>query len=222
MLAAGRQPYAVAESAEDRLHVGIPANEDVPGEWAAWFAAHHAGDHAALGGGHDVLTLGDGGIVLIAAQVELLRGGAGDDTIALTAASGGAMIQGGSGNDSLSGGGGADTILGGPGADILKGGAGADLFVFGAVSHSAAAAPDTILDFNPQQGDALVLAGLAAGVFRWRGAAAFTAGGAVEGRYDAKANSLLLDLDGDGAAEMAILVPGIPPAGFDGSALVWV
>ncbi|MEI4472221.1 Hint domain-containing protein [Frigidibacter sp. MR17.24] len=72
--------------------------------------------------------------------IELLRTGAGDDTIdaraeangvTIDAGAGGDLVQGGAGADSLEGGAGDDTLVGGAGADTLSGGAGNDLLVFG-------------------------------------------------------------------------------------------
>ena len=122
----------------------------------------------------------------------------------------------------MTGGGGDDEIQGGPGLDRLAGGAGADLFVYTAVSHSPVSAPDTIINFNPLEGDVLAFAGIGAGGdFRWRGAFAFTAQGGAEGRFDEVTKTLFIDLNGNGVADMAFLLPGFPPAGFDGHSVVW-
>nr|WP_246523128.1 M10 family metallopeptidase C-terminal domain-containing protein [Neoroseomonas eburnea] len=170
----------------------------------------------------DVLTLGDGGVRVLATGVERIRGGTGDDVITLSAASGRAVIEGGAGNDTLTGGSGADEIFGGAGRDYLVGGAGADLFIYTAASQSSVAAPDTIVNFNPLEGDMLAFAGIGDGnSFRWRGAFAFTGEGGVEGRFDEATKTLRIDLDGDGQADMAFLLPGFPPDGFDGHSVIW-
>lgn len=54
------------------------------------------------------------------------------------------------GDDALIGSRHADTLIGGPGRDTLTGGGGADLFVL-------EEGPDRITDFNPDQGDKLVI-----------------------------------------------------------------
>jgi len=61
-------------------------------------------------------------------------------------------LTGSSGSDIIDGGAGNDTIIGGVGNDTLTGGRGADNFVFGARSQL-----DMITDFNPAEGDRIVL-----------------------------------------------------------------
>jgi Ca2+-binding RTX toxin-like protein len=176
----------------------------------------------ALGGGWDVLTLGDDGIAVATTHVEVVRGGDGDDRITAGDDGGRVRIHGGDGDDTITGGDGDDEICGGDGADRLAGGAGADLFIFTAVSHASVSVPDTIVNFNPLEGDALAFAGIGSGGdFRWRGAFSFTAQGGAEGRFDEAANTLFIDLDGEGTADMAFLLPGFPPAGFDGNSVLW-
>jgi Ca2+-binding RTX toxin-like protein len=63
----------------------------------------------------------------IAADVEIVIGGSGNDTI--TAGSLPVELQGGPGNDVLTGGAGADVLVGGLGNDTLNGGAGDDLII---------------------------------------------------------------------------------------------
>ncbi|MGL6281214.1 MAG: transporter substrate-binding domain-containing protein, partial [Microcoleaceae cyanobacterium] len=120
--------------------------------------------------GHDSLQ-GDAGN-------DLLLGGAGDDTLAgeedsdqlegntgddlLQGSKGNDFLDGGEGNDSLQGstdndwlvgGAGNDVINGGDGQDAMRGDSGADLFVI----EKPASIPDLILDFNPSEGDRLIL-----------------------------------------------------------------
>jgi Ca2+-binding RTX toxin-like protein len=77
-------------------------------------------------------------------------------------------LTGGTGDDTLVGGAGADVLTGGDGADALTGGAGADTFVFttgdggtGSVTAARiatfAGSADVITDFNPGEGDSIVL-----------------------------------------------------------------
>ena len=54
-----------------------------------------------------------------------------------------------------------------------------------------------------------------------RGAFAFTAQGGAEGRFDEASKTLYIDLDGNGTADMAFLLPGFPPDGFDGNSVLW-
>lgn len=83
--------------------------------------------------------------------------GDGNDTIRLgngndyAISSGGEdVFEGRGGNDTLIGGSGADTFDGGDGNDVLQGGGGADTFFF-------SAGADSIRDFNPDDGDILVI-----------------------------------------------------------------
>lgn len=69
-------------------------------------------------------------------------------------------IDGLKGDDTLSGGAGNDTIDGGAGNDVLKGDGGADLFHF-----SKNSGHDTIVDFNPAEGDRIDLSGT--GIFQF-------------------------------------------------------
>jgi len=109
-----------------------------------------------------------------------MRGGAGDDQIQghqghdrLFGEDGRDALFGGQGNDILDGGAGTDSLWGGTGGDSLRGGTGADTFNFGrsvdsttrsteqvqAVTNDSDdnAGVDTILDFNPAQGDKIDL-----------------------------------------------------------------
>ena len=93
-----------------------------------------------------------------------ITGGAGNDTLASSAAAGADTIDGGAGNDSITAGGGNDsliggtgddTLVGGTGMDTMTGGTGADRFVFAAndttnstpVVTSTSSFTDTITDF---------------------------------------------------------------------------
>lgn len=71
------------------------------------------------------------------------------------------ILLGGAGADELRGGMEADILVGGPGLNRLAGGGGADRFVLG-----AGAGNDTILDFNPSEGDVLDLSDMLSGASR--------------------------------------------------------
>ena len=111
-------------------------------------------------------------------------------------------LYGGAGADTIAGGAGNDEIWGRLGADILRGGAGADVFAYLAVGDSTVAARDTIMDFA--RGDLIDLH--RAGLSSFVGTGAFTGAGQV--RVEQQGNNWLVqcDLDGDGAADLSILV----------------
>ncbi len=134
-----------------------------------------------------------------------LWGGGGDDT-----------LVGLSGNDWLYGEAGADRLSGSGGDDVLAGGAGADTFTYGGAADSSVANPDRIVDFSGSggDGDMLSIPGK-----RFIGSAAFT-GTAGEVRYAQRGadtgndtgddyTDVLVDLDGDGAAELMITLVGL-------------
>lgn len=148
-------------------------------------------DHLFLGGGAD-RGYGDGG----------------DDDLA-----------GEAGNDTLHGGGGRDTLTGGGGADGLWGEAGADDFVYLAGSDSAAtlAGRDRIMDFDPSEGDRIILRGIdadpataAVDGFVWRGSAGFNGVHGALRLFTSAGNTLVMvDFDGDRAADFILQVQGV-------------
>ena len=73
----------------------------------------------------------------------VLKGGAGHDTLYGGPGGGDDVMEGGPGNDKIYGGAGADTLIGGPGNDTLVPGAGADTLVFGPGDGR-----DTVLRFD--------------------------------------------------------------------------
>ncbi|MDO5706813.1 MAG: M10 family metallopeptidase C-terminal domain-containing protein [Paracoccus sp. (in: a-proteobacteria)] len=155
------------------------------------------GNDLLLGGaGHDVLSGGTGH--------DTLRGGTGNDR--LSGGAGDDTLSGGEGNDTLTGGNGNDRLLGGNGADVMTGGAGADVFVFQARRDATAAAPDIITDFAP----ALDRLNLSALHLTLIGGDAFS-GVAGELRLTVSGGDLrlLADLDGNRAADFAIVLRGL-------------
>lgn len=133
---------------------------------------------------------------------DVLEGGAGSD-----------LLVGGGGRDSLHGGEGDDRINGGFGADIMTGGAGADAFVFWGAAESAGRNTDTITDFTSGLDRINVAAidadqGLAGDqAFNFIGGATF---GGVAGQARYAGGILALDIDGDGIADMQIILTGAP------------
>ena len=132
-------------------------------------------------------------------------------------------LVGSHGNDVLMGCGGRDVLIGGPGDDLLSGGDGADRFRFrqgdrrGQQRHT-----DTVVDFNPEEGDRLKIGGVQRDV----GMGGFTGQpGEVqamvwmadelpgwEGRLElwmVQGVSLAIDDDGDQRADGWIELPGL-------------
>ncbi|WP_376087645.1 M10 family metallopeptidase C-terminal domain-containing protein [Roseomonas sp. CCTCC AB2023176] len=176
--------------------------------------------HFDLRGGADRLVLssdGDNSIAVV--NTETVIGGAADDRIVVTG-NAATRVEGGAGRDVLIGGAGANTLLGGAGADVMSGGARGDRFVFTAVSDSTAEAPDRITDFDGRA-DLLVFQGLIHGDFAFRGAAEFTGQGSSEARYVEAAHQLLVDTDGNGTADMRVVLDGISLAQLSAADFVW-
>ena len=135
------------------------------------------GNDTIYGGsqGDDTLIGGNGDDLIDQREASSIRadnvidGGAGNDTIygdfgedSIDGGSGNDVIDGGFENDTISGGDGNDSIDGGSGSggfgrDVIDGGAGQDTltgegsddtFIFSGLTHSTAAAPDQITDFE--------------------------------------------------------------------------
>jgi fimbrial isopeptide formation D2 family protein/uncharacterized repeat protein (TIGR01451 family) len=150
------------------------------------------------------------------AGIENLTGGGFNDR--LTGDGGANRLEGGAGNDTLAGGGGNDTILGGAGRDSMTGGAGADRFAWTALSESAAASADRVVDFAWAQGDMLDLSAIDANLtlagdqaFTLVAGNAFLGGGQGSIRQSQTATDTWIEIDqGDGgAAEAVILLTGL-------------
>jgi Calx-beta domain/RTX calcium-binding nonapeptide repeat (4 copies) len=127
------------------------------------------------------------------------------------------QIRGGQLTDTINGGNGNDKIMGSGGADILSGGAGNDQFRYFQQSDTGLGAnADRITDFTigaDRLNFALIdtnssLAGVQG--FAFIGNAAFDATGAAQIRYGNSGADLLVqaDIDGDGAADMEIVLQG--------------
>lgn len=134
----------------------------------------------------------------------------------------GQTIIGNAGGNILSGAGGDDRLIGGGGNDRLIGGAGADSFVFETIGDSHAYAqrsdghkvmPDVIVDFT-QGTDKIDLRGIDAilvtgtnDAFTFIGSAAFShQAGQVRFETAGGFTSIYADMDGDGLADMQILL----------------
>ena len=196
------------------------------------------GNDAFFGGfGNDVLNgdIGndtmDGG-----AGVDTMNGGAGDDTYVVNVGGDVTSEASGSGTDTvqsavtrtlgtglenltltgsvnISGTGNtADNVMtGNSGNNSLTGGTGADQFVFTSTSSGF----DTITDFNvldggAAEGDVLVFAGLLSGTFAYLGDGVFSNTGNSEAVR--LGNHLLIDTDGNGVANIDMILTGLTSA----------
>ena len=219
---------------DDRL-VGLGGHDRLYGEAGADRLYGSWGDDVLEGGaGADVLD-GEGGtdtlsyagsasgVAVNLATGTVSGGDAQGDTIAsvenvLGSAQADVLVGDGSANR-LDGGAGADTLSGAGGADTLTGGAGDDTFQYSNATDSTGANPDRILDFsgNGGDGDHLDLSGLGNDL-TFIGTTAFS-NSAGEVRYvqrgaDTSSNSddytdVLVDLDGDGTANVKVTLVGL-------------
>ena len=123
------------------------------------------------------------------------------------------LLQGNAGSNKINGGLGNDTLIGGSGADTLIGGDGADIFVFKSssdflneqLSPAAFRVVDKyITDFRLGVDKIdLRMQG------KFVGAAKFSAASSPEFRFDAATKKLQGDLNGDGLADIAIVLDGV-------------
>ncbi|MBD2505061.1 beta strand repeat-containing protein [Anabaena azotica] len=114
--------------------------------------------------GDDIINAGNGNDTVFAGLGnDTLNGDVGNDT--LYGEEGNDIISGGDGNDLLYGDADNDTLSGGAGGDTLTGGLGADRFVYSNVGDSLLGTPDRIIDFNPVEGDRIVVNSLPTALF---------------------------------------------------------
>lgn len=121
-------------------------------------------------------------------------------------------LYGSDGNDTLYGGAGTDLIVGGKGADLLYGGADNDTFVFRAGESNPGGTLDRIMDFASGDRIRFDLKDDSGGAVpkSWIGTAAFSHV-AGEIRYSVVGGDAQVetDRDGDGVADIAVMVAGI-------------
>ena len=200
----------VAIGADEATSVGLTNTGEILGD-------------VVLGSGDDVVVNAGQGVI-----AGVVEGGNGNDTILGGTSSetidGGAdndYISGGDGDDALTTGGGIDIILGGAGDDeitvnrggtkFLLGQAGADTFYFLDSSVSPPGGEITsILDFE-QGADIIDFYAIASGI-AFVGEAGFSATGGAEiatKNIGGAVTLAQLDVNGDGTAELEILVYGV-------------
>lgn len=207
-------------AAADEVRFGAVANGALVelGAGADRVILSSAGPNAVTVSGVETVQGGssDDRITATGDQAVVMSGGGGADT--LTGAAGNDRLDGGAGADVLIGGAGDDRLIGGEGVDVMTGGAGADRFVWRAVSESPVAAPDRVTDFQAGQ-DKLVFIGLLQGSFAWRGTAEFVAGGNSQARLSG--TTLLVDVNGDRTADMAVDLSGGSLGGLAARDFIW-
>jgi Ca2+-binding RTX toxin-like protein len=143
----------------------------------------------------------------------VILGGYNQDTI--EGGSGNDELRGQYGNDVLIGGAGDDLLVGGDGIDELTGGAGADTFRYGGWDSGTLGTADRITDFVAGE-DRIDLAGVDAGFwtpgqqhFAFIGSTAFSnTAGELRYSFDGTDTYVQADWDGDGAADIEIVLTG--------------
>ena len=176
------------------------------------FTGSTSGDRVEGGALNDVLK-GEGLFERRLTDADTLSGMGGDDTIlggagrdVLLGGQGADLIYGGSEGDDIYSGEGDDTLTGGLGADTLEGGTGADVFVFGAEEAFSMGAGDLIRDFTRGE-DKIDLSAL--GDLTFIGSAVFgRSAGEVRAFVQGEVIFIRGDMNGDGVADMSIMVTG--------------
>ena len=205
--------YIAGGAGDDFLAGGADADRMDGGFGADTYLLDHGDDQVAEGAGAGTDTILSYVDAQIAANVERLvliggariegRGGAASEEIEGNAA--GNRIAGGHGRDRLDGDGGGDILDGGFGRDILVRGRGADVFL---CRDARAVNGDRVLDFG-HGADRIDLAAIDAApragdqAFDFIGANAFSG---RAGELAMLAGRLAGDIDGNGAADFAILL----------------
>ena len=158
---------------------GGPGNETLNGGAGNDILTGGPGNDTLNGGAGDDILTGDGDIYLGWGDPD--HSGATDNlglpiTERLNGYSdpGDDVLNGGPGDDGLDGGGGDDRLDGGPGRDHFTGGPGADTFIFkagetGTLSTSVGNIVEIIYDYDPGEGDKIVLSGFSSNELTWDG-----------------------------------------------------
>jgi len=173
---------------------------------ANWIGGLDGNDNIHGKGGMDSLYGGSGKDTLFGdIGKDRLYGEEGRDR--LVGGAGNDQLFGGELKDVLLGGKGQDRLNGGEGQDILSGGAGSDSFVYTTSTDSTINRADRIKDFNTGL-DHLDLSALASGM-SLVSKAHFSGSGPEVRISEASGNSIIrVDVDGDGSADMKILIMG--------------
>ncbi|MFT7593785.1 MAG: serralysin [Paracoccaceae bacterium] len=196
---------------------GGSGNDSISGNVAANTLKGNGGnDHLYGMNGKDLLVGGSGRDYLNGGgQNDKLKGGSSNDKLLgggksdiLLGEKGNDKLVGQGGNDTLNGGGGKDLLTGGAGKDMLRGGAGNDTFRFLAASDSnTGSASDIIKDFS-KGADKIDLSALTSTPFIFSNN--LTASGPSVTTVNAAGDTrVLVDVNGDGAADMRIIVDNV-------------
>ena len=156
-------------------------------------------------GGADVLSGGKGNDELSGGNGnDQLSGGNGDDS--LGGDDGDDVIKGRNGNDNLRGGAGADVLVGGTGADVMRGNGGHDRFVFQSVDDSVAGEKyDRVIGFK-SGADKLDYSGFETEFILAIDSGLKGQGPTLATRQKDGHTIVSVDIDGDGSADMKIIV----------------
>ncbi|WP_425404895.1 FecR domain-containing protein [Hwanghaeella sp.] len=142
------------------------------------------------GGGTDTLFFNDGGSFASLSGVEEVHGGAGNDTVSVADTTGVRFELGDGG----------DTATGAVGVS--------DLFVYSAQTDANVGENERITNFEAGT-DLFDISALIVGTFSYIGGAGFVQSGNTQARFTNGTETLELDLNGDGAADMEIIMNGI-------------
>ncbi|GAB5389663.1 MAG: hypothetical protein Alpg2KO_26310 [Alphaproteobacteria bacterium] len=188
----------------DTIYAGDGEDEVIGGTGRDTLFGEDGNDTVRGNKGDDLLVGGKGDDFLSGgAHEDLIKGNGGDD-----------VLEGNNGADRLEGGSGNDSLSGGRHTDVLVGGDGADTFIFSNRNHSSSSTlkgRDVIEDFNASEGDAIDLSGLS-------GSSGFTivdSASGVAGEIWLEGGRMRIDLDGDGTADMQIVLPGVDALDMD-------
>jgi hypothetical protein len=198
----------IAGDGNDRLIGGSGADSMTGGAGNDVYSVDDAGDQ--------VVELDGEGRDSVNTSIDLtLQAGNSIEVLKALGAVAGLALTGNEIDNVLIGGAGDDTLDGGGGSDLLTGGAGADHFVFAAAADTADTRRDHIRDFT--QGSDLIDLHLIDADTTQGGDQAFTlsagtrftgAAGELVVRHVGATTVVLGDVDGDGHADLAIVLTG--------------
>ncbi|HEX8574637.1 MAG TPA: calcium-binding protein [Allosphingosinicella sp.] len=201
----GNDTYMIGDAFDTVSEIGGQGTDLVSTALASYTLASHV-DNLTYSGTGNFHGVGN-------SIMNTLTGQGGDDT--LEGLGGADTIYGGAGNDLLDGGDGDDLLLGGTGVDVLASGGGGDMYRFNEGETGTGAQADRIADFAWWY-DKIDLRGIdadlaAAGdqAFSFIGTSAFSSvAGQLRFWFDGTDTWLQGDRDGDGAADIEIVLTG--------------